>query len=225
MHELPPTTLIPSTQLLVVLSDNWHAPNATLQCYTRTTPATTWQTTGKPIAVVLGKAGMAWVKHIDPVPHTAYKQEGDNKSPAGLFRLGPAFGTLSTPVNLHLDYLPITHNTICVDDPQSAYYDQIIDKTRVIPDWRSCENMAEIPTYHMGLVIQHNPLRLPAAGSAIFMHQWENEKSGTAGCTAMATTDLTHLIGWLDKAAHPLLLQLPFNAVADYPPAAQFLQR
>ena len=51
-------------------------------------------------------------------------------------------------------------------------------------------------------------------GSCIFVHSANlmspgQGAEGTAGCTAMSQTDLRVVMGWLDSAASPVLVQLP----------------
>ena len=48
-------------------------------------------------------------------------------------------------------------------------------------------------------------------GSCIFMHIWENDHSGTAGCTAMTEANLLKILNWIRAEKHPLLVQFPKN--------------
>ena len=80
----------------------------------------------------------------------------------------------------------------------------------VTVDWNSSEHMLREEVYRWGLVVDHNadPVT-PGAGSCIFMHIWRGPGHGTVGCTAMPQEKLESVIGWLDPARKPLLVQLP----------------
>ncbi len=142
------------------------------------------------------------------------KKEGDGRSPVGIYRLCRAFGV--APLNerhkIKLPYYQIDQNSICVDDPESMYYNQIIQKDRIgNKDWQSAENMLEIgEPYCWGIVVELNnePIR-PGCGSCVFIHIWEGEGIPTAGCTAMKEEDIASLLEWLDPQKNPLLVQMP----------------
>ena len=77
-------------------------------------------------------------------------------------------------------------------------------------DWHSSEQMRRDDVlYQWGVVVEHNPAAIPGAGSCIFLHIWRNSAAPTAGCTAMAESDLVRLLRWLDPAQHPILVQMP----------------
>jgi D-alanyl-D-alanine dipeptidase len=170
---------------------------------------------GNAIPVVLGKNGLAWgLGSVDAKRRAGpHKIEGDNKVPAGIFRLGPAFGYTSAAnarwIKLH--YVPLTKTTEGVDDPRSRYYNQLVDRSRVARvDWRSSEQMRRgDDLYKWGVFVAHNPAAKAGAGSCIFMHIWKSSATPTTGCTAMAERDLVRLLRWLDPAAQPVLVQMP----------------
>jgi len=202
-------------QLLIVISPSWDTIEGTLYRYERSSAQESWESVGSPIAIVLGKTGMAWGRGLHTLSdvHGKVKKEGDGKSPAGVFTLGSAFGDEPHRIFAQkIPFLPITEDLECVDDPDSLYYNQFV--TAASPrerDWKSSEKMQEIgPLYAIGLVIDHNTAPIERGmGSAVFMHIWRNAASGTGGCTAMAEEDLNELISWLDAEKHPLLVQLP----------------
>lgn len=153
----------------------------------------------KKIQVVVGKGGIR-----------QDKREGDGATPAGIFPIGPVFGQGEKP-NLLMEYLQIFPDTVAVDDPQSKYYNQIVRKSLVTPCWQSCEEMAAIPEYEWGAVIQYNWINpIPGKGSAIFLHLWKDSTTPTAGCVAMAKEDLLYVIKWLDPKKEPVLVYSPF---------------
>lgn len=211
-----PPALRASTQMLVVTTADWNAVPGTLQRYERANPHKKWKKIGTPIAVVVAKNGLAWgagvaapakTSPLDPV-----KQEGDTRAPAGLFRLSTAFGyAAQKPEAWKMPYVPLTPTVECVDDARSKYYNRIVDRAAVTPDWNSSEHMLySNGQYRWGLVVDHNadPVA-PGAGSCIFLHIWLGTGEGTVGCTAMAQKNIETLLAWLDPAKQPLLLQLP----------------
>lgn len=215
-----------STQMMVVTTSGWNAVDGKLQRYQRESTHQRWQQVGAPISIVVGAHGMGWgiglvatedhdVRQAsDPV-----KREGDGRSPAGVFALGTAFGFASQPfTGSRLPYLSLTPSIECVDDIRSKYYNRVVDRTTVAPDWNSSEHMLSVGNaYRWGIVVDHNggvaqgtdsPPK-PGGGSCIFLHIWSGPGGGTAGCTAMPEESLETLFTWLDPARKPLLVQLP----------------
>lgn len=201
-------------QCLVVTATDWESTTGVLRAFERV-PTGDWKAVGKPVPVVLGKNGLAWGTGFVQPPMTdgPRKKEGDNKAPAGIFHLGPAFG-YAAPERaswIKLQYVPVTKSTEGVDDPRSRYYNQLVDRSKIARvDWQSSEKMLRADDlYKWGLVVAHNPAATPSAGSCIFLHIWRNSSAATAGCTAMPERNLVKLLRWLDPAAHPILIQLP----------------
>ena len=203
-----------SRQCLVVTSANWSAPTGALRAFERA-PDGPWKAVGDSVPVVLGKKGLGWGLGFLNVPITTgpRKKEGDNKAPAGVFRLGPAFGYASANRArwIKLLYVALTKNTEGVDDPRSRYYNQLVDRSKIAQvDWRTSEKMLRADDlYKWGVFVAHNSSAKPGAGSCIFLHIWRNASAATAGCTAMPEGNLVKLLHWLDPAAHPILVQMP----------------
>jgi D-alanyl-D-alanine dipeptidase len=202
-----------SRQCLVVVANDWSAKIGTLRAFERTSSRSSWRIRGRAISVVLGKKGMAWGRGVGEFKPGARKVEGDNKAPAGIFRLGPAFGYAprSAARWIKLPYVPLTKNSEGIDDPHSRYYNRLVDRSKIAKiDWRSSEQMLRADVlYKWGIVVAHNSPATPGAGSCIFLHIWKNPKSATVGCTAMAEGDLVELLRWLDPAKRPVLIQMP----------------
>jgi D-alanyl-D-alanine dipeptidase len=136
------------------------------------------------------------------------KHEGDGKAPAGIFKLGTAFG-YETRADTKLPYLALTATTECVDDSHSGHYNTLVDGAAMPKDWNSSERMRSEEGYRKGIVIEHNTPASPASGSCIFFHIWRSPTSPTAGCTAMDQADISRLFDWLDPQQSPLLVQMP----------------
>jgi len=215
-----------STQMIVVTTSNWGAVEGRLQRFERAAPHDSWRPAGKGIPIVVGSKGLAWGVGVvaDSAPNVRVaaepvKREGDGKAPAGIFDLGTAFGYAAQPLpGLKLPYLTLTPSIECVDDAGSKYYNRIVDRLAVAPDWKSSEHMRYTgESYRWGMVVDLNgtvagrdrSAPVPGGGSCVFLHIWHSRDQGTAGCTAMAQTDLETLLVWLDPAREPLLVQLP----------------
>jgi len=213
-----PSPLRRSRQCIVVVAAGWNSKTGVLRAFERAGPKSAWRVRGPEIPVVLGKKGLGWGRGlVDVQTSDPRKIEGDNKAPAGIFRLGPAFGYAPGRAAgwIKLRYVPLTKESEGVDDPHSRYYNRLVDRSRVSRiDWRTSEQMLRTDNlYKWGVVVAHNTPAQPGGGSCIFLHIWKNSTTATAGCTAMAEQDLVKLLRWLDPAARPVLIQMP---LADY---------
>jgi D-alanyl-D-alanine dipeptidase len=167
---------------------------------------------------MIGKNGLAWGSGIVRVDDQAAgttgptKKEGDGRAPAGIFRLSKAFGYASQArTQWKMPYLNLTSSVECVDDTASKFYNQVVDRSTVAPDWNSSEHMLRPDDlYRWGIVVDYNSSpAIAGSGSCIFMHIWRGPGQPTVGCTAMPQTDLEALLAWLDPKGKPLLVQLP----------------
>lgn len=201
-----------SRQVLLVLTPDWNAVDGSLQRFERSSLTSRWKPVGAAVPVVIGKNGLAWGIGLQMRPSLPAKKEGDLKAPAGVFRLGKAFGRSSDELaGLRMRHLLLGDDLECVDDPHSKYYNQLVTQREVHqPDWTSSEKMWQEKLYKHGVVVEHNtePARA-GAGSCIFLHIWNGPHQGTAGCTAMDEADLIAIMKWLDSARNPVLVQLP----------------
>jgi len=206
-------------ELVVVTTADWNSSQATLRRYSRSNIRSPWKEIGEPIAVVVGKTGLAWGKGAisvdaqvgkadDPV-----KKEGDGRAPAGVFYLTKIFGYTAQPLpGWKMPYQYLSSSVECVDDAKSKFYNRIVDRSSVTPDWDSSEHMLrQDDLYRWGVLVDHNPVPDPGAGSCIFMHIWRGAGQPTVGCTAMPQADLESLIAWLDPRRSPVLVQLPIG--------------
>lgn len=202
-------------QAVVVTTTDWDRIEGVLQGYERKDSDTPWERMLGPIPVVVGKNGMGWGAGIHPLPlpEGPVKQEGDGKAPAGIFRLSSAFGyaPAGEVSRIAMPYRQATAQLLCIDDAGSAYYNRLVDATRVKADWQGHEKMRRRDDlYRFGIVIDHNmDPTVAGRGSCIFMHIWQGPSKGTAGCTAMAAQHLERLLIWLNPVAMPILVQLP----------------
>lgn len=208
--ELPPS----STQCLVGTAENWNHSHVTLRFYLKT--AGRWSPDGPAWQARLGKNGLVWGRGWHPLPAGATtKQEGDNRSPAGVFSIGGAWGYDAT-ITKHprLYYRQVTSRDLWIEDPASPLYNQhlVLDHEPASP-WEKKQQMKQSdPAHALKLFIAHNapPRPVPNAGSSIFFHIWrDGGQRPTAGCTSMAEPNLRKLIARIDPSRKPLYVLLP----------------
>lgn len=204
-----------ASQMVLVTTADWDSISGELRRYER--DGTGWTQVGDASAIVVGRTGIAWGIGLNAQHGNGpVKREGDGKAPAGVFVIGPAFGYASSATT-GLDYKAMGTNDWCIDVPDSAYYNQIIDRSLVkapLLDQSSEPMRRDIHAdgdqrYREGFVIQHNAANIRNAGSCIFAHLWAAPDSTTAGCTAMAPASMDALLGWLDARRKPVFVQLP----------------
>jgi len=213
-----PPRLAQATQMVLVITPGWDDVQGQLRRFERDRAGQPWRPVGTSGSIVVGKNGIAW----DPLTPAAVagptKREGDGRSPAGVFPLDRAFGfaPASEASWLKVPYLPVVEGIECVDDASSSAYNQIVDRRQVrSPDWNSSEKMREVgEAYRWGVVVDYNTPAVAGRGSCIFLHVGGEGGKGTAGCTAMSSDELRAVMGWLDPAAHAVLVQLPRAAYA-----------
>ena len=217
----PPPVKVPfaeSLQAVLVETDDWSATTGDAQLYERQDLRSKWKAVGKEFEIVIGRSGLAWAQDSAPESATAFKKEGDGKSPAGMFPLTFAFGKADSS-NSKLPYRQIVDQTECVDDPESHHYNRVVGRLQVgIFDWKSSEKMAEItPEYDLGVFVAYNSYPVVKGnGSCIFLHIWKDANTPTSGCTAMAREDLARVVNWLDPKKNPYLVQLPESEYRTY---------
>ncbi len=192
-------SLLKSKQLVIVTVNHPKSSQATMQLLARPTLHSDWRYVGKPFSVVIGKNGS-----------TKNKKEGDNKTPEGLFTIYSAFGISKMGRKLtKMPYRIITPNIVCVDDKNSQFYNQIVNKKRILKsDWRSGERMFNYKkAYRFGLRIGNNMRPIVSGkGSCVFMHVWKSKIHPTAGCIAMSKRHIKQLLKWLNPESHPFVL-------------------
>lgn len=202
-------------QLVLVTTPDWDSTKGELRRYERDGDG--WRAVGQAEPIVVGRTGLAWGDGLHATRADGpVKREGDGKAPAGAFGIGIAFG-YAPQARTGLDYQAMGRNDWCIDVPESAYYNRIIDRSLVKAPGldKSTEPMRRDmhangdQRYREGFVIEHNAGNVANRGSCIFAHLWDAPDSTTAGCTAMAAGSMDRLLGWLDKARRPVFVQLP----------------
>jgi L,D-peptidoglycan transpeptidase YkuD (ErfK/YbiS/YcfS/YnhG family) len=212
-------------QLVLVVTDDWDADHGTLRHYERARDG--WREVGAAQPVMIGRAGAAWGVGLHaPRPAGPMKREGDGRSPAGAFAIGPAFG-YATSAATALPYLPMQATDYCVDVSGSPLYNRIVDARVVGADAvaQSTEPMRRDlhadgdQRYRLGFVVEHNTQARPMAGSCIFAHLWKAPGVATSGCTAMPPAAMDAVLAWLRPDLHPVFVLLPVGEYRKLQPA------
>ncbi len=205
-------------QAIVGVAKDWDSSHASLTVFEKKGKSwekslATWQTR-------LGKNGLAWGRGLHPIIKSSApcKIEGDQRAPAGIFKIGGAYGYASNIARLEkLPYRQITQRDLWVEDPLSLHYNRhlIIDNDPRT-GWQQKAQMRQNDHAHsLKLYIGHNDAMLggkpePGKGSAIFFHIWRDEgKKPTAGCTTMPEDTLKKLIARIDPDKSPVYVLLP----------------
>lgn len=113
---------------------------------------------------------------------TSEKKEGDGKTPTGFYRFTLAFGNKPDPGSV-MDYHEVQSGDYWIDDPDSQYYNRLIN-AKTIPDgWKSGEKLENyVPDYNYALALNYNEDCIPGDGSAIFLHCKMSAARGSSGC-------------------------------------------
>jgi L,D-peptidoglycan transpeptidase YkuD (ErfK/YbiS/YcfS/YnhG family) len=208
-----PAPLNQARRLVLVTAKSMSELSAEMQLFERASPAEAWRAAAPAEPANLGRGGMAWshffrryAKAGEPL-----KVEGDKRAPAGIYRIGRSFGILPSS---RPNYLRVTDDTVCVNEPSSPHYNAITSR-RLIEPSTSVENMSRaLPMYRRGLVVDYPTDGKVRAGSCIFMHVWRSPTSGTAGCVSMPEARVEALQDFAASGA--VVAILPQGAVSRF---------
>ncbi|MGJ8677529.1 MAG: L,D-transpeptidase family protein [Akkermansiaceae bacterium] len=212
-------------QAIVGVSSGWNASEITLYLYEKNDRA--WQLVSQPWKGRIGKKGLAWGKGLQPVAKTEAirKVEGDMRAPAGIFKIGGAYGYASEiKRSALLPYRKISTRDLWVEDQNSPHYNRhMILGHEPASTWEKKAQMRQGDHAHsLKLYIAHNDSLLggkatPGRGSAIFFHIWRGGGSkATAGCTTMPEDQLKKLIAQIDPSKNPVYILLPQSEYKQY---------
>lgn len=198
-------------QLMVVVNNDWDSLRGQLYAFNKVRGKWLLQFSNP---IVLGSKGLAIGDGLANLNISGpVKHEGDKRSPAGIFRIGTAFGYAEKEDAgwIKNRYVQAFDTLICVDDANSSNYNKLVDKDTARHDYHSFEYMhLKKDYYKWGLFINHNSGNVvPGDGSCIFMHIWENDHTGTDGCTAMTENNMLRVLHWIEAKKRPLLVQMP----------------
>ena len=193
-----PRVLYRATRLVVVTVPDMQTTNASVRTFERKSPAARWERRGDPEPAVVGMKGIAWG---NPYVYLAekdepLKREGDQRTTAGVYRVGPTFGSDASRLPGHLLLVP--QQQFCVEDAKSRYYGKIVPQS-VVGERTSGEDMAQYPLYKRGIVIDYPARPRTQAGSCIFLHIWGGPAVGTEARIALPEDRVAYLQEWAEK--------------------------
>lgn len=203
--------------LIVVTTSNGSSYEGELSMWKKTWGGR-WLRDKNIIDVMIGRNGIGighewkrWNKYF-PYP---LKKEGDGKTPMGIYRIGTKFGFKEQSEYGQTDnYLKIKGDTVCVDDPNSTYYNKILvssEKEIKNKNWNSAEVMSREPLYNQGILIEYVSSREERAGSCIFIHEIDVKKEGTSGCIAMKKENIEFLYNELKDNTNAAIITMTKN--------------
>ncbi len=210
-----------ANQMVLVTVPDWNTIEGTLRTYQRE-HGDAWHEVGTAQPVVIGHGGAAWGIGLSPPQHDGpQKREGDGRSPAGVFRIGEAFG-YAAHADTAMPYRALTATDWCMDVSGTPLYNRIADTAKVgaaalagsSEPMRRDLHVHGDQAYRLGFVIEHNPDGVAHGGSCIFAHLWASPTTGTTGCTAMTPAVMQRLLAWLKPQAHPVFVLLPQDEYA-----------
>jgi L,D-peptidoglycan transpeptidase YkuD (ErfK/YbiS/YcfS/YnhG family) len=215
---MPATPWSGARQMVLVTIPGWNADHGTLRTFARDGhDGGTWHEVGAGAPVTIVRAGAGWGLGLSaPRRDGPVKREGDNRSPAGVFRIGEAFG-YGASATTAMPYRALKASDYCVDVSGAPQYNRIVDadvvgaeavKGSTEPMRRDLHANGD-QRYRLGFVIEQNPQARPQAGSCIFAHLWKSPTDATAGCTAMTPPLMQRLLAWLRPERQPVFVLLP----------------
>jgi L,D-peptidoglycan transpeptidase YkuD (ErfK/YbiS/YcfS/YnhG family) len=194
-----PRAIHRATRLIIVTVPTMTSVKATLHTFERRTPANaTWLRSGPPEAAVVGGAGIGWAEDFDYLAKKdePVKREGDQRTPAGIFRVAGPIGFEDSKLPGYTKMQP--GRSFCVDDPTSLLYGKIVDK-RLAATAKSAEDMSAVPGLKRALMVDYPARRGAKAGSCIFIHVWDGAGTATKARIGMPEERVSVLQEWSSK--------------------------
>lgn len=139
------------------------------------------------------------------------RHQGTYTTPLGTYTITQGFGVGADP-GTKMPYHQVTTHDWWVEDPTSAYYNQMRTDTQggfhlTEAGDDGSEHLINYPTqYHNALVINYNTNpAVKGRGAGIFLHDLGPQAGPTAGCVAVPATFMTQVMQWIDPSAHPVI--------------------
>ncbi|NNC88913.1 MAG: L,D-transpeptidase family protein [Akkermansiaceae bacterium] len=202
-------------QAVVGVTPSWDSSRIAVSLYEK--QGRQWRRVAGPWNGRCGRDGLAWGRGLHPAPGNGarLKREGDWRAPAGVFKIGGAWG-YHPDITRHpkLFYRQVTTRDLWYEDPRSSFYNQwrVLKQEPSTAAEKKAQMKQDDYPHSLKLFIAHNapPRAVPGAGSAIFFHIWRGGGAKpTSGCTTLPEKDLRALIARIDPARNPLYILLP----------------
>ena len=210
--ETCPDPIAAASRLVLVTARSMDTQLATMQLFTRQT-AMPWKRITAAERAVVGKAGLGWGYPFLDVKEgeEPEKVEGDKRTPAGFFRIGPSFGFAPSRRRGYIELK--SGETVCVEDPSSPFYNTITKRSEI--GSVEADDMRSSPLYRSGLFVDYPSDRATRRGSCILIHIWSAPDTGTAGCIGLPEERVRALQDF--SRAGAVLAVLPEAALERFP--------
>lgn len=178
-----PAPLAQAKRLVLVTTQSMDTALAALQLFTRRSADMPWKRVSAVEPAVVGKAGLGWgYPFLDAKEgEEPEKVEGDNRTPAGFFRIGASFGFAPSRRRGYIELK--SGETVCVEDPSSPLYNTITKRSDI--GAVLADDMRSSPFYRSGLFVDYPSDGATRRGSCILIHIWSAPDKGTAGCVGL----------------------------------------
>lgn len=215
VYASPIALLQSSRQMMLLIVPDVNASQAALRFFERKAQDQQWDL--QPIhsrvflPAVIGKSGLAWSSTLGEKPDLLpYKKEGDARTPAGVYSVTSVLG-LKMVGHPAMPFMQLDEHTACVTDPDSKFFNKVIDSSIVSPDWKSALKFSDrTPDFNVALQLAYNAENLPGVGSCMFMHQWRSVNTPTEGVSIGVDKDLlVYLAQELRQEDNPVIVILP----------------
>jgi len=173
-------------QLITVNTGTTRATTGSLTAWTRSSDGG-WRRTLGPIGCHVGSLGVGKAS------------EGSSITPAGTFPLNVAFGRQPNP-GTRMSYFRADALDWWDENPTSPTYNLHVRRSSS-PGGNSENLFYSGAVYDYAVNINHNPRRIPYAGSGIFLHVTDG--GPTAGCVSIDRAGLVSILRWLRPDYHP----------------------
>ncbi len=180
-------------QLILVFNEN--PDNSQAKLFTFQKDKSEWSSVSGPAPAGVGENGFA--------THSK-KLEGDGKTPSGLFRLGVLF-TYENQVDTKMPFIQSSSDDKWIDDPESEDYNRHVRGETSAKSYEKLKLASDYYKFCMVIEYNTNPV-VKGKGSAIFLHLRVSDYETTAGCVAIAESEMLRILKWLDPDKHPMIL-------------------
>jgi L,D-peptidoglycan transpeptidase YkuD (ErfK/YbiS/YcfS/YnhG family) len=166
------------------------------------------------------KAGLSWHQiaattaarvGANGITDGATRTQGTDTTPTGTYTITEGFGVGANP-GTAMPYHQVTTHDWWVEDPTSAYYNQMRTDTQggfhlTEAGDDGSEHLINYPTqYNNALVINFNMNpTVVGRGAGIFLHDLGPQAGPTAGCVAVPAAFMTQTLQWINPADHPVI--------------------
>lgn len=195
-----PAPLNEALRLVLVTTPDMDTSKARLQLFERSSASAPWRPARAGEPALVGKNGLAWGFSFVGYRRNGEpeKFEGDKRTPAGFFSIGPSFGFADVK---RANYIAVKEGeTVCVEDPDSPLYNTITRRTKLGPQTKA-DNMSDTSLFRNGLFVDYPSDRKSRRGSCIFIHIWRTPNTATMGCVAMPEPSVKALQAFAAKGA------------------------